>query len=65
MIQPFRAYVNQALMDYATYLKTQRTKEASLAQGYKLVGAKQFAMFLLGTPPREPFAGRKKADVAG
>ena len=64
MVQSFDAYLEQALKDFATYLRTKPTKEASFALGLKLTGAKHFAMFLAGTPPPEPFAGRPKRAVS-
>jgi hypothetical protein len=60
MTQPIQEYLEQALEDFETHLKTQPTKMARFTHAERLIGAKLFVDFLLGTPSLDPFAGRKK-----
>jgi len=64
MNQPIQEYLEQALEDFETYLKTQPTKMARFTRAERLIGAKLFVDFLLGTPSLDPFAGPKKASVS-
>ena len=64
MNQPIREYLEQALDDFETYLNTQPTKMARFTHAERLIGAKLFVDFLLGTPSLDPFAGRKKESVS-
>jgi hypothetical protein len=57
--QPIQGYLEQALEDFETYLKTQPTKMARFTHAERLIGAKLFVDFLLGTPSHDPF-GRPK-----
>ena len=63
MNQPIQEYLEQALSDFETYLKTQPTRMARFTQAERLIGAKLFVDFLLGTASLDPFSGRKKETV--
>ena len=63
MNQPIQEYLEQALEDFETYLKTQPTKMARFTRAERLIGAKLFVDFLLGTPSLDPFGGRKKESA--
>ena len=63
MNQPIQEYLEQALSDFETYLKTQPTRMARFTHAERLIGAKLFVDFLLGTPSLDPFSGRKKETV--
>ena len=64
MNQPIQEYLEQALDDFETYLNTQPTRMARFTHAERLIGAKLFVDFLLGTPSLDPFAGRKKESVS-
>jgi hypothetical protein len=64
MNQPIQEYLEQVLDDFETYLNTQPTKMARFTHAERLIGAKLFVDFLLGTPSLDPFAGRKKESVS-
>jgi hypothetical protein len=64
MNQPIQEYLEQALEDFETYLRTQPTKMARFIYAERLIGAKLFVRFLLGTASLDPFAGRKKETVS-
>jgi hypothetical protein len=56
--------LEQALEDFETFLKTQPTKVSRFTHAERLIGAKPFVHFLLGTASLDPFAGRRKETVS-
>jgi hypothetical protein len=64
MSQPIQEYLEQALEDFETFLKTQPTKMARFTHAERLIGAELFVNFLLGTASLDPFARRKKETVS-
>ena len=60
MSQPIQEYLEHALEDFERYLKTQPTKMARFTHAERLIGAKLFVDFLLGTPSLDPFGGPKE-----
>jgi hypothetical protein len=64
MNQPIQDYLERALDDFETHLKTQPIKMAHFTRAERLIGAKLFVRFLLGMPsPPNPFAERKRKKV--
>ena len=64
MNQPIQEYLEQALEDSETFLKTQPTKMSQFTHAERLIGAKLLVHFLLGTASLDPFARRKKETIS-
>ena len=64
MNQPIQEYLEQALEDFETFLKTQPTKMSRFTHAERLIGAKLFVHFLLGTALLDPFTRRKNETVS-
>ena len=59
MVQPIQLYLHAALEEFEEALKAHPVHESQFLRAEKLLGAKLFIDFLLGTPLPNPFAERQ------